>query len=47
LLFLAGGLENIGYSRKEAQERIQRAVEELSKPGEVPTEEEVPKAALG
>jgi hypothetical protein len=46
-LFLAGGLENIGYSRKEAQERIQRAVEELTKPGEVPTEEEVLKAALG
>ena len=46
-LFLAGGLENIGCSRKEAPDRIQRAVEELTKPGGVPTEEEILKAALG
>jgi hypothetical protein len=45
-LFLAGGLENIGYSRSEAELRIRKAIQETLKDGRTSQPEEILKAAL-
>jgi len=43
---LVGGLERLGFSRREARERLLEAHRRLSEAGKTPTEEEVVREAL-